>query len=146
METSELYTLAEEHHHEVISCRLRESPAFSVEDQNGCHIALSDQLTETEEKTKLAHELGHCEYGGFYNYHSRFDIRQKAENKANKWSFIHVLPLTEIYQALQSGCRNIYELADYFRVEESFMHDALLFYADQIELDMKSRKGGPPWE
>lgn len=134
METSDLYALAQEHHHEVIQCKLKETTSFSVRERDGCYIALSDQLSASEEKTELAHELGHCEYGGFYNYHSRFATRQKAENKANRWAFIHVLPLTEIQQAIKSGCQSIWELAEYFQMEESFIKKALLFYTEQLGL------------
>ena len=132
METGDLYTLAQDHQHEVISMPLRESPAFAVEENKKCYIALSNKLTDPEEKTYLAHELGHCEYGGFYNYHSRYATRAKAENKANRWAYIHVLPLPEIQQAMAKGNRTIWELAEYFGVTESFMRDAIDFYTTQL--------------
>ena len=132
METSDLYTLADEHQHEVIQCKLRESQALSVEENGHCYIALAENLSERDEKTKLAHELGHCEYGGFYNYHSRFSVRSKVEKKANRWAYIHVLPITEISRAISKGNRSIWELAEYFGVTEEFMADAVRFYTEQL--------------
>ena len=39
-----------------------------------------------DETYKLAHELGHCEYGGFYNAKSPLDLRGKREYKADVWA------------------------------------------------------------
>lgn len=132
MVTDELYRLAAEHHHEVVVCNLRENKAFSVEENGQCYIALSNHLSGRDEKTNLAHELGHCEYGGFYNYYSPFSIRSKSEYKANKWAYIHIVPLTEISRAIRSGNSSIYELAEYFDVTEQFMTNAIQFYTEQL--------------
>ena len=132
METNELYSLAEKHQHEVIPCKLHESPSFSVEENGRCYIAMSTELRGREEKTILAHELGHCEYGGFYNYHSPHSIRSKVEQKANRWAYIHVLPLPEISRAISEGNQSIWELAEYFGVTEQFMAEAITFYTEQL--------------
>lgn len=132
MTLNNLYALAERHNHEVHHLKLHELSSFSVEDQGKCHIALSTSITGNEEKTNLAHELGHCEYGGFYNYHSPYSIRSKAEKKASRWAYMHVTPLTDISEAISKGIQSVWELAEYFDVTEQFMFDALNFYTDQI--------------
>ena len=133
METNDLYAFADAHQHTVISAKLRESPSFCIDDQNQCYIVMDSSLSGSEEKTNLAHELGHCEYGGFYNYHSPFALRSKVECRANRWAFLHVLPISEIQSAIDSGCSSIWELAEYFSVTENFMKKALLFYTEQLQ-------------
>lgn len=132
MEMSDLLELAREHHHDIHEIRLVESPSFAVEDSIGrCHIAMSDELTERDRTVCLAHELGHCEYGGFYNYHSPFEVRSRAENRANRWAYLKVLPLDEIQVAIQSN-DNLWDLADYFGVTPEFMEKCLKFYVEQL--------------
>lgn len=133
MEMSDLYALAASHNHEVVRIALKESPALTIEDSKHlCHIALSTGLSSSGEKTCLAHELGHCEYGGFYNYHSPFELQSRCEAKANRWAYLSVLPLDEIKDALHSGIENIWELADHFGVTPDFMKSCIKFYVEQL--------------
>lgn len=135
MQTSDLYKLAADHGHVIHELRLSESPAFCVEEDGVCHIALSDRLTPQEKKVMLAHELGHPEYGGFYNIYSPFALRSKTEAKAQRWAFYHAIPPDEIREALKKGIREVWELAEYFNVTEQFMNDGLRYYTEQIGID-----------
>lgn len=85
MTADTLLTYAQSRKHEVIYTNT--SIAFSVEESRQCYIAIPRGLSSVDEKEALAHELGHCEYGGFYNRHSKYDIRAKAERRADKWGF-----------------------------------------------------------
>ena len=76
---------------------------------------------------KLAHELGHCETGAFYNEYSKFDIRAKHERRANKWAIKKLIPEDELKEAC-TFCYNRYELAEHFGVTEDFMQKALDYY------------------
>ena len=128
METSDLYELAAAHHHQVDSLPLKESVSFCVQLEDGCHIALSSDLCGASEKTILAHELGHCEYGGFYNYHSPYDIRSRSEARANRWAFRNIMPLSEVNKAIAEGDDNPYLLAERFGVTVEFVRKALAYY------------------
>ena len=132
MEIDDLERMAQEHHHDITSLRLTESLAFSIEDSLGqCHIALSNELTEANRMVQLAHELGHCEYAGFYNYYSPYEVRSRSENRANRWAFLKVIPLHEIQAALQEN-DNLWDLADHFNVTPEFMEKGLKFYIEQL--------------
>ena len=84
--------------------------------------------TLADEKVKLAHELGHCETGSFYNRYAARDIRQKYENRANKWAYKKLVPQDELAEACLQGYREPWELAEYFGVTEFFLRNALEFY------------------
>ena len=132
MEINDLYSIAENKGHDIVSLRLTESPAFSIEDNVGrCHIAMSNDLSSLNKKVLLAHELGHCEYGGFYNYHSKFELRSRCENRADRWSYLKLVPFTELKELTQQG-HELWEIADHFDVPVEFLHSAIKFYTETL--------------
>lgn len=78
---------------------------------------------------KLAHELGHCVTGAFYNRYSSFDSLEKQENRADKWAIQRQIPAEELDCAVSAGYTEIWSLADYFNVTEAFMRKAVCFYS-----------------
>ena len=81
-----------------------------------------------KEKTCLIHEIGHCKTGAFYNKYATCDVREKHENKADKWAITHFITETELDQAIADGYTEIWSLADYFSVTEDFMRKAICLY------------------
>ena len=76
----------------------------------------------------LAHELGHCETGSFYNPYAVCDVRRKHENRADKWAIRRLVPKTELDAAVRSGYTDLWSLADNFGVTPEFMRKALCWY------------------
>ena len=77
---------------------------------------------------KLAHEIGHCVTGSFYNRYTKFDIRQRHENRADKWAISHLIPVEELDEAVAGGCSELWELAEWFGVTEQFMKKAVCYH------------------
>ena len=130
----DLYGLAEEHGTEVYWFDLGTAESLSLPLEDGsCAIAIDPWRMPTlaDEKVKLAHELGHCETGSFYNRYAARDIRQKYENRANKWAYKKLVPEDELMRAVAQGCREPWELADHFGVTEPFLRDAVAYYRMQ---------------
>lgn len=127
----DLYGLAEEHGTEIywFDLGIRRIPLASVGGRLLCHRHGPWRMpTLADEKVKLAHELGHCETGSFYNRYAARDIRQKYENRANKWAYKKLVPQDELAEACLQGYREPWELAEYFGVTEFFLRNALEFY------------------
>ena len=88
-----------------------------------------DKLPDTAtEKVCIAHEMGHIETGSFYNIHSPFDIRQKHENRADKWAIYHIISEDELDEAVAEGYTEIWDLAEHFNVTEDFMRKVICWY------------------
>ena len=90
-----LYDLAEQHGTPVYWFDLGAAESLSLQMEDGsCAIAMDPWRIPTlsDEKVKLAHELGHCETGAFYNRYAARDVRQKHENRANKWAYKKLVP------------------------------------------------------
>ena len=129
--TLQLYRAAE-HNGITVDCfELRSREALSYMDEDGnCYIAIDPfKLTgDLDEKMKLAHELGHCITGSFYNRYSPYDLRQRAENRADKWAIKQLVPKDELDKQVLDGRTEIWDLADYFDVSVEFMIKALHWY------------------
>lgn len=133
MNLTSLYNMAECDNIDVLSFGMKECESISLSDNGKCFIAIDPFKIESEadEKVKLAHELGHCMTGSFYNEHSPFDIRSKKERSADKWAITQLIPEDELKSAFKSGCENRWQLSEYFGVPEDFMQKALDYYSEQ---------------
>lgn len=104
-------------------------PSISMPDKNESYIGINPFLihSHSEEKVMLAHELGHCSTGSFYNRYAALDIRLKHEHRADKWAIKKLVPKNELKEACKY-CTNRWELSEYFGVTEDFMQKALDYY------------------
>lgn len=133
MTLEDLYETAEAYHIQVDAFDLHTCESLSLMDADGsCYVAIDPfKLTSNaDEKTKLGHELGHCETGSFYNQYSPFDLRQRHENRADKWAIKKLVPKDELNAARGKGYTEVWELAEYFGVTEDFMRKAICWYTN----------------
>lgn len=82
--------------------------------------------TLEQETVCLAHELGHCKTGSFYNRHAALDLRQKHENRADKWAIQRLVPERDLDQAVSDGYTDLPSLAEHFGVTIPFMRNGCL--------------------
>lgn len=127
-----LYQYAEAAEHDVYWYSFdNDTESLSVQFPDGsCAIALNPyHLSSWEDETvKLAHEIGHCETGSFYNRYAPCDMRKKHENRADKWAIKRLIPADELDAAVADGCTDVWELAEHFGVTEDFMRKAVCWY------------------
>ena len=115
MTNEALFAIAEAKHHNVDFQPLESCKSFTIQSKR-CYIVLSSRLTRVGE------------YGGFYNEYSSFDIRAKAERRADKWSYSKLMPLCELKKAYRSGLSETWEIADFFDVSCEYAVKAISFY------------------
>lgn len=131
MELLELYRIAEDQGIVVDCFELAKRESLSVMDRDGeCFIAIDPNKLESaqDETLKLAHEMGHCCTGSFYNRWAARDVRQKHENRADKWAIEHLVPKAEFDEAVDAGFNEVWSLSQYFDVSEDFMRKAVCWY------------------
>lgn len=130
MTLTKLYRIAEQNDIPVFSYDLGDCESLSLLDNKKCYIAIDPFMlsTSADEIVKLAHELGHCQTGAFYNEYSSLDIRKKHERRADKWAIKKLVPEDELKEIYTQGITGRYELAEHFGVTEDFMQKALDFY------------------
>lgn len=122
---------AEKRNIEIVTFPLPETASMSIEAESGaCYIGIdySKIESETDERVHLSHELGHCVTGSFYNRYAKMDIRQKHENRADKWAIRKLIPVEKLDTAVAEGHTELWDLADYFGVTEDFIKKAVCYY------------------
>ena len=103
--------------------------SYSVCVNGKCAVAVTAcPLTSAEKAVCLAHELGHCETGSFYNQYNIYDLWGRHEYRANKWAIKRCIPKHDLMAAVRAGYTEPWELADIFDVTEAFIKKALFFY------------------
>lgn len=131
MTLTEIYNIAEQDGIDIYSFQMNECESMSVLQNGDCFIAIDPFKlhSETDEKIKIAHEIGHCETGAFYNEYATCDIREKHERRANIWAIKKLVPKDKLIKAIQSGfCENRWELSEFFGVTEDLVQFALEYY------------------
>jgi hypothetical protein len=126
-----LYDLALQKNIEIMSYPMAENGSMSIMlDSGRCFIGIDESVLDggVEERCHIGHELGHCLTGSFYNRYTRFDIRQRHENRADKWAIREMIPVEALDEAIADGCCEIWELADRFGVTEPFIKKAICLY------------------
>lgn len=126
----ELYQVAAESDIPVLLLDLPENGSMCIETARRHYIGLDPSVLEEEasQTVHLAHELGHCITGSFYNRWAARDVRQRHENRADKWAIQKVVPVDALDQAIADGHTTIWELAEHFNVTEVFMQKAVCWY------------------
>lgn len=131
MDLIDLYRLAQDENIAVDCFELNKREALSIIDDDGNYTIAIDPfklISEQDEKLKLAHELGHCMTGSFYNRWSTCDVREKHEYRADKWKAHKLIDPDELRQAVEEGYTEAWELAERLSVTEEFVRRALYIY------------------
>ena len=127
----ELYSIACKNNITVDKFPFSKVEAMSLMDLDGqCFIGLNPATirSDADERNKLAHELGHCLTGAFYNQYSSFDCRQRHENTARKWEIAYLIPVSALEDAVASGYTEAWQLSELFSVPEALIHEAVCWY------------------
>jgi len=135
METARIYEIAEENNIDIIYASLPLTKCMSMQlDKDEYYIGIDPVYitSSADERVKLAHDVGHCVTGSFYNKYSPLDLRGKHEYRADSWAIKKLIPLDELMNVIKHGCENVWELAEYFNVTEDFIHKTLTYYENDI--------------
>ena len=126
----DIYQMAEDNGIDVDDVDFIKVKSISIQHNKECHIAINTKKipTRSEEKVILAHELGHCKTGSFYNKYSKFDLVCKHEYRANRQAVLDLVPYEELLFAIEKGCKERWELAEYFDITEEFVDEVIKHY------------------
>lgn len=102
----------------------------------GNRIAIRRGLTEIEKKCVLAEELGHyytgC--GNILDQSSASNRKQESHGRAHAYN--RLVGLLGIIDAYKNNCTSISESAEYLRVSEDFLAEALSYYKSKYGISV----------
>lgn len=101
-------------------------------------IAVSMRLgTTAEEAAVIAEELGH-HLTASGNILDQTDVsNRKQEIKGRAWAYDRLIGLSGIARAIEAGCRNRYEAAEFLDVPEEVLQEAVDYYHEKYGLWVK---------
>ena len=126
-----LYTEADVRNIDVMCIDTEEVQSISLlADSGNCYIGINPFSLQSaaDELVHLAHEVGHCSTGAFYNRYSALDIRAKHERRANIWAIKKLIPKDELKKVVSAGCTELWDLAEHFDVTVPFLQMAVEYY------------------
>lgn len=74
------------------------------------------------------HELGHAATGALHKVNSPYELVERSEYRANRWSAEHYLPAKELREAFQNGFTEPWQLAEYFDLPQQDIEKALHYW------------------
>lgn len=130
METIELFQEAQDADIQVMWLDIPKNGSMCLQMGQRFYIGMDRGVRrdEADERVHLAHELGHCMTGAFYNRWAARDVRQKHEHRADKWAIQKMIPKESLNKAILHGHTDIWDLANVFNVTEDFMKKAVCWY------------------
>ena len=127
----ELYAQASQQNIPVLRYPMEQCGSMSLMLCDGsCVIGMDDRVADggTQERVHLSHELGHCCTGSFYNIYASRDLRERHENRADKWAIRRLIPVSDLDDAIAAGHTELWDLAEHFGVTETFLKKAICLY------------------
>lgn len=95
-------------------------------------IILRKDLSQYQEKSTLAEELGHYYYDATYPVScTDFQLISKQEYRARKWAYNVLIPAEDLISAIENGLNNIDDLSDYFEVSSQFINECINYYKER---------------
>lgn len=126
--TSDLYEFAEELGVTIDTVPLPENGSVSIEIDGDYYVGIDRFATTADERVHLAHELGHCARGAFYNIYSKYDVRQRYERQADEWAIERLVPEEDFKKAVRHGSTEPWQIAEDFNVPPDFAAKAMRYY------------------
>ena len=130
-ELSDFYDYCKQNNIDVIPYRGCPKPGVTIRD--GAFYAVFLDFTQIPTTRALRgvcyHELGHLGTGALHKVDSPFELVERSEHRAKRWSAEHLLPKEDLIEAFHDGYTEPWELAEYFDLPEEDINNALAYWS-----------------
>ena len=82
------------------------------------------------------HELGHVATGALHKVDSPYELVERSEYRANRWSAQHYMTAEDFQDAFAAGCTELWQLAEYFDMPEEDVQAALTYWRDRKNVEV----------
>ena len=87
----------------------------------GIAINESSFKTAKERQLAFAHEVAHCEIGGFYTENTSLPEREKIEYRATKKTVEFLIPFNTYVKTIKNGIHNEWEQTEYWNIPHNYV-------------------------
>lgn len=129
-EISDFYDYCKAHHVDVIPYDGCPQPGATIRFQGNYAIFLDFTKIRSTRllRSVCCHELGHAATGALHKVDSPYELVERNEYRARRWVTEHYLTEEDFRSAFQDGCRELWQLVEYFDLPESDVEWALNFW------------------
>ena len=136
-EISDFYGYCKENKVDIIPFAGIPQPGATIRDQE--HYAVFLDFTKIKSTRLLRgvcfHELGHTATGALHKIDSPFELVERSEYRANRWSAENYLTAEDFRAAFACGCSELWQLAEYFDLPEADIQSALIYWTERKGTD-----------
>lgn len=86
-------------------------------------------------KSTCLHELGHVATGSLHKIDSPFELVERSEYRADRWSAETYITVEDFQAAFAAGYTEPWELADYMDLPEEDIKKALTYWSERRGID-----------
>ena len=139
-EISDFYGYCKKHNVDVIPYFGCPQPAATIRDQGEYAVFLDFSKIRSARLLRgiCCHELGHLATGALHKVDSPYELVERSEHRANRWTAEHYLTEAAFREAFQAGYTELWQLSDYFDLPERDVESALTYWTDCKGIDFNS--------
>ena len=132
-EISDFYDYCKENKVDVIPFIGCPEPGATVRDQGYYAVFLDFSKIHSTRLLRgvCYHELGHAATGALHKVDSPYELVGRSEYRANRWAAQHYLTQEDFRSAFRDGCRELWQLAEYFDLPENDIQKALIYWTER---------------
>lgn len=132
-ELSDFYHYCKDHNVDVIPYNGCPQLGATVRDA-GCYAVFLDftKICSTRLLRGVCfHELGHIATGALHKVDSPYELVERSEYRAARWTTENYLTEEAFRTAFSAGCTELWQLSDYFDLPEECIQDALTYWKER---------------
>ena len=77
------------------------------------------------------HEMGHVATGALHKVDSPYELAERSEYRAKRWTAQQYLTEADFRDAFDAGYTELWQLADFFDMPEADVHAALIYWTER---------------
>lgn len=136
-ELKDFYDYCRENRVDVIPYCGIPHPGATIRDRDRYAVFLDfTQIRSTRSlRGVCCHELSHVATGALHKAASPYELVERSEYRANRYTAQHYLPAEEFRQAFAAGYTESWQLAEYFDLPEEDIKNALTYWTERRGID-----------
>lgn len=140
-ELCDFYKYCRENHIDVIPYTGCPQPGATIRDAANYAIFLDFSQIRSMRLLRgvCCHELGHAATGALHKVNSPYELVERSEYRANRWSAQVFLTEAAFRDAFAAGYTELWQLAEYFDMPQPQVERALRYWTDCRGVDFNKK-------
>ena len=136
-ELSDFYSFCRQNQVEVIPYRGIPQPGATIRDRGKYAVFLDFSKIRSTRLLRgvCCHELGHIATGAMHKVDSPYELVERSEYRANRWTAEQFLTEEAFRAAFAAGFTELWQLAEYFDMPEEDIKKALTYWSERKGID-----------